>query len=60
MHGHLHRAYQRTCDFGSRPVQVTGLGADGSMRNFAVLDVTGMEWALRRPRALPFLSRRKR
>jgi Calcineurin-like phosphoesterase len=60
MHGHLHRAYQRTCDFGYGPVQVTGLAADGSMRNFAVLDVTTMEWALRRLRPLPFLSRRKR
>jgi Calcineurin-like phosphoesterase len=57
MHGHLHRAYQRTCDFGYGSVQVTGLGADGSMRNFAVLDVTSMAWTLRRPRVLPFLSR---
>jgi hypothetical protein len=57
MHGHLHRAYQRTCDFGYGPVQVTGLGTDGSMRNFAGLDVTSMAWTLRRPRALPFLSR---
>lgn len=55
-HGHLHRAYQRTCDFGHGAVQVTGLGADGSKRNFAVLDVTSMEWTLHRPRALPFLS----
>jgi hypothetical protein len=44
MHGHLHRAYRRTCDFGYGPVQVTGLATDGSMRNFAVLDVTSMEW----------------
>jgi hypothetical protein len=29
MHGHLHRAYQRSCDFGYGPVQVTGLDADG-------------------------------
>jgi hypothetical protein len=50
MHGHLHRAYQRTCDFGYGPVQVTGLAADGSMRNYAVLDVRTMEWALRRSR----------
>jgi len=57
MHGHLHRAYKRTCDFGYGPVQVTGLGADGSMRNFAVLDVTSMQWALRRPGVLAFLSR---
>jgi hypothetical protein len=59
MHGHLHRAYQRTCDFGYRPVRVTGLGTDGSSRNFAVLDVTSMEWVVRRPRALAFLSRSK-
>jgi Calcineurin-like phosphoesterase len=58
MHGHLHRAYQRTCDFGSGPVRVTGLGTDGSIRNFAVLDVTNMEWALRRPRNLAFFGRR--
>jgi hypothetical protein len=59
MHGHLHRAYQRTCDFGYGPVQVTGLGADGKMANFATLDVTAMQWALRRPRTLPFISRRQ-
>jgi hypothetical protein len=59
MHGHLHRAYQRTCDCGDQPVQVTGLGTDGSMRNFAVLDVTAMDWTLRRPRALAFLSRKR-
>lgn len=58
MHGHLHRAYQRTCDFGYGSVQVTGLGTDGSMRNFAALDVTSMTWTLRRQRALPFLVRR--
>ena len=28
------------------------------MSNFAVLDVTSMEWALRRPRALAFLGRK--
>jgi hypothetical protein len=58
MHGHLHRAYQRTCDFGYGPVQVTGLGTDGSMRNFAVLDVTMMTWTLRRPGALALLGLR--
>ena len=56
MHGHLHRAYRRTCDFGYGPVQVTGLATDGSMRNFAVLDVTSMEWAPRRTGILAFLS----
>jgi hypothetical protein len=47
MHGHLHRAYQRTCDFGYGPVQVTGLDADGRLRNFAVLDVAAMRWQVR-------------
>ena len=42
MHGHLHRAYQRTCDFGYGAVQVTGLAADGSLRNFAVLEVASI------------------
>ena len=47
MHGHLHRAYQRSCDFGYGPVQVTGLDADSRLRNFAVLDVADMRWELR-------------
>ena len=47
MHGHLHRAYQRGCDFGYGPVQVTGLAADGSLRNFAVLDAEFVTWKLR-------------
>jgi len=45
MHGHLHRAYQRRCDLGYGQVQVTGLAADGTLRNFAVLDVESMTWA---------------
>jgi predicted phosphodiesterase len=49
IHGHLHRAYQRTCDLGYGPVQVTGLAADGLLRNFATLDVESMTWQLRRP-----------
>jgi Calcineurin-like phosphoesterase len=57
MHGHLHRAYQRACDFGYGPVQVTGLAADGSLRNFAVLDVESITFKLRR-RGLLDLSRR--
>jgi hypothetical protein len=48
MHGHLHRAYQRICDFGYGPVQVTGLAAEGSLRNFAVLDIESITWKLRR------------
>jgi hypothetical protein len=47
MHGHLHRAYQRTCDFGYGPVMVTGLDADNRLRNFAALDVTTMRWDVR-------------
>jgi len=52
LHGHLHRAYQRTCDFGYGPVQVTGLDANGRLRNFAVVDLASMTWRLRRPSLL--------
>jgi hypothetical protein len=46
MHGHLHRSYQRTCDFGYGPVEVTGLDCDeGDGANWAVLDVRTMTWA---------------
>lgn len=48
LHGHLHRGYQRSCDFGYGPVEVTGLAADGAARNFAVLDTETMAWQLRR------------
>ena len=48
MHGHLHRSYQRNCDFGFGPVQITGLAADGTLRNFSVLDVASMTWGLSR------------
>src|SRR6266702_3802730 len=58
MHGHLHRAYQRSGDFGYGPVQVTGLAADGSLRNFAVLDVESITWKLRRRGLLDVLARR--
>lgn len=44
MHGHLHRAYARTCDFGYGPVQVTGLDESGKAGNFAVLNVKSMTW----------------
>ena len=45
MHGHLHRSYQRTSDFGYGPVEVTGLDCDeGDGANWAVLDVKTMEW----------------
>lgn len=46
IHGHLHRAYQRNCDFGYGPVQVTGLDTDDRLRNFGVLDVATMTWKL--------------
>jgi len=45
MHGHLHRSYQRMCDFGYGPVEVTGLDCDeGDGANWAVLDVRTMKW----------------
>lgn len=45
MHGHLHRAYQRTCDFGYGPVEVTGLDCDGGQGlNYLALDVRTMTW----------------
>ena len=47
MHGHLHMAYQRVCDFGWGPVEVTGLDRDGGRGpNWAVLDVKSMTWEL--------------
>jgi hypothetical protein len=57
MHGHLHRAYQRSCDFGYGPVEVTGLAADGVLRNFAVLDTELMTWSIRRRGPLDLLAR---
>jgi hypothetical protein len=44
--GHLHRAYQRTCDFSYGPVQVLGLAAGSRPRNFALLDTEAMIWQL--------------
>ena len=44
MHGHLHAGYQRICDFGYGPVQVTGLDRDGKNWNYAILDTRTMEW----------------
>ena len=44
LHGHLHRHYSRMCDFGYGPVSVTGLNADGSPGNYAVLNIRSMEW----------------
>jgi hypothetical protein len=37
MVGHLRRACQRSCDLAMAPVQVTGLGRDSRLRNFATL-----------------------
>lgn len=52
LHGHLHRAYQRVCDFGYGPVEVTGLDCDGGRgSNWAALDVKAMTWALPSPEA---------
>lgn len=46
LHGHLHKAYQRMCDLGYGPVEVTGLDCDGGRGpNWAVLDVKTMRWA---------------
>lgn len=51
IHGHLHRSYTRTCDFGYGPVQVTGLDCDPAIDdprpgvNWAVLDTRDMTWA---------------
>lgn len=44
IHGHLHRAYSRACEFGYGPVQVTGLAADGMDGNYMVLNVETMTW----------------
>lgn len=45
MHGHLHRAYTRDCDFGYGPVEVTGLDcAGGDGPNYVVLDTRSMTW----------------
>lgn len=45
MHGHLHMAYQRVCDLGYGPVEVTGLDCDeGKGPNWLLLDVKTMRW----------------
>jgi hypothetical protein len=44
LHGHLHRYYSRTCDFGYGPVSVNGLDTNGTPGNYAVLDVRTMAW----------------
>jgi hypothetical protein len=50
MHGHLHRSYQRMCDFGYGPAEVTGLDCDeGDGANWAVLDVRTMTWSADTP-----------
>lgn len=46
MHGHLHRAYQRTVDVGAGPFEITGLDCDGADRgNWAILNVADMSWS---------------
>jgi Calcineurin-like phosphoesterase len=44
MHGHLHVPYQDRFDFGYGPLQITGLAAEGTLENFAVLDLETMTW----------------
>lgn len=44
IHGHLHRAYSRTYDWGWGPVEVTGMDRDTEQGNCAVLNVRTMEW----------------
>jgi Calcineurin-like phosphoesterase len=46
LHGHLHRSYQRTRDFGYGPVEVTGLDRERTAGNWAVLDVESVTWDL--------------
>lgn len=46
IHGHLHRCYSRTCDFGYGPVHVTGLNRDGEPGNYALLHVKTMTWEM--------------
>jgi hypothetical protein len=52
MHGHLHIGYQRMCDFGYGPVDVTGLDRDGAKWNYTVLNVQTMKWEWADTRAL--------
>jgi hypothetical protein len=45
MHGHLHRAYQRSVDLGAGPFEITGLDCDTAERgNWGILDIVGMRW----------------
>jgi Calcineurin-like phosphoesterase len=51
IHGHLHMGYQRTCDFGYGPVEVTGLDRDPRKDDpvrrrysYGTLDTIGMKW----------------
>jgi hypothetical protein len=46
IHGHLHMAYQRTCDFGYGPVEVTGLAVEGDPLSYLLLDVCHMTWTV--------------
>jgi hypothetical protein len=44
IHGHYHRAYQKTVQMKHGPVEVTGLHMDGEWLNWLVLDTRTMEW----------------
>lgn len=44
-HGHLHLPYQRTCDFGWGPLEVTGLACDGRSRNWVLVNPESMQIA---------------
>jgi Calcineurin-like phosphoesterase len=46
IHGHLHRCYSRTCDFGYGPVQVTGLNCNGAPGNYGLLNLEFMTWEM--------------
>lgn len=44
VHGHLHKGYWRSCNFGYGNVLVTGLDMDGTRFNCALLDTRTMNW----------------
>lgn len=44
IHGHLSRGYQRTCDFGYGPVEVTGLNDQWQRHSHGFIDVKNMTW----------------
>ena len=46
LHGHLHRAYARTGDFGWGSCEITGLDMDGTKGNWVILDTQTLTWAV--------------